>query len=292
MNRILLLLLLLVLAALGCKYLSPAQKLESESATENPNRTITDSPIFLNNEDFGTIADLNKKEQGPLGIDLTKRKLSEVLADIIKERESNGIFIEGTNVVPTNVYIIADPELAVGPLAELHIAIDENAGDVYIPKKNLPKRKGEPQKPDPFTLEVRTEKAGFGKIPDHHQPMYDPDHLYTYKTSFEFVKSADSLLSYRAWTGSVELSADERYFVNDAQGEAADKGPKYTEVKQRPIEPAALAGELAKIVSPVNKEILIIASEKASYASLLKIFEAAPDTGVKLRILVRRQILK
>jgi hypothetical protein len=54
--------LLLFLAALGCKYLSPAQKLESEAATENPKRTLTDSPIWINNDSVGTISGVDRKK--------------------------------------------------------------------------------------------------------------------------------------------------------------------------------------------------------------------------------------
>jgi len=288
--------LVLLIAAIGCKYLSPAQKLESEAATENPNRTITDSPVFLNNEPVGTIAGLNrktglnsKKERDPIEIALSDRTVGEVLAEIKKERERSGIFIEGTNVVPINVYLIASPELAVGPFAELYIAIDKNAGAVYIPKRSPPKRGGEPQRPDPLTLIVRTDPFVPMGRPPYDQPMHDPDHRFNYKTSFELGNTGDgSLLSDRAWRGSVEISADERYFINDKQGAEADKGPKNTHVKQRPIETTALSDELVNIIEPVNKEILIIASEKASYGSLLKVFEAAERLDAGLRVLVRR----
>jgi len=291
MMKIFPLISLLLLIVLGCKYLSPAQKLESEATTENPKRTISDSLVFLNSGSVGKISDLKRAKRDVIDLATNDSTVADVLSDVIKEREKNGVFMEGTNVTPSSVYLIANPELAIGPLAELYIAIDENAGDVYIRRKNAPRNDGRPQKPNPFTLEVRTVALVFGGAPEHDWPIYDPRHRFTYSTSFEFVKTPDSLLSSRAWVSSVELSADERYFVNDKQGPEADEGPKYTQVKQRPIEPAALTSELAKIVEPINKYILIIASEKASYASLLKIFEAAPGGSVKLQVLVRRSAI-
>lgn len=282
-------LVVLLFAALGCKYLSPGQKLESETAMANPKRTLTDSPVFLNSEPVGTIADLKRKKTGDLvEIALSERPLSEKLAEITKQRENEGVLIEGTNIAPTNVRLIASPELAVGPLAELYIAIDENSGEVYIPRRNAPAGPIEPQRPDPFTLEVQTEQPTSMSEP-YYRPSHDPKYKYNYNTSFEFAKTLESLLSYRAWSGSVELSADERYFVNDAQDPEADEGPKYTRIKQRAIEGAHLKDELARIVEPVNSEILIITSEKASYESLLKIFEAGENLKVRFRVVVRPQ---
>jgi hypothetical protein len=222
---------------------------------------------------------------------LIEPTLRERLGDITKQRELNGVFNEGTDEIAANVYLIANPELAIGPFAKLFIAAAESAGDIYIPKKNIPAHDRIPRHPDPMFLAVTTEKLNSETLMPALYPTYDPNHRYTYDTSFEFVKSADSLLSDRAWAGSVEISADERYFINDAQGKEADNGPKYTQVKQRPIEAAALKDELVKIVS-ANKEILIIASEKASYKSLLRLFEEAESMNVALRVLVRGQFEK
>ncbi len=282
--------LFLLITVLGCNNLSSGEDLGSETTTANPNRTVTDSPVFLNRESFGTIADLGKSTKTPSDIVAGERSLSRTLAEIIKTRESEGVYFEGTNSVPTGVYLFADPQLALGSIAQLYMTIDEVVGDVYIPRKLAPQPAPEPRKPDPFMLIVHTEPdISISLLKDLRS--LDADHNLSYNTSFGFVESPESLLSYRAWTGSMEISADESYFINDAQGQEADRGPKNTRVKQRPIDISSIKDELARIIEPVNNEVLIIASDKASYASLLRIFDVSENLKVKFTILVRREKL-
>jgi hypothetical protein len=70
---------------------------------------------------------------------LIEPTLRERLGDITKQRELNGVFNEGTDEIAANVYLIANPELAIGPFAKLFIAAAESAGDIYIPKKTYPR---------------------------------------------------------------------------------------------------------------------------------------------------------
>lgn len=278
-----------MLVFLGCNYISPRQILESEASVENPNRTVFDSTVFPNSEPFGMVSDLDKKRSTNL-IDIAsaERNLLEYLTEIFNRRESDGIRHESTNETPKGVYLIAEPELAVGSLASLYLAIAKSGGDVYIPKKNSTDKDSEPRRPDPLILIVTA-----GKIaPLQHMNLgssYDPNLKFRYHASVEVARTAESLLSRRVWESSIEVSADERYFINDAQGPESDEGPRYTKVKQRAIESDAIKGEIAKLTAAGSNELLIITSDKASYASVVQILEATENQKVKFTILVRPQ---
>ena len=102
-------------------------------------------------------------------------------------------------------------------------------------------------------LAVTTEKIPSDTMMPALFPLSDSPHQYSYGTSFEFASTAASILVSRTLTGSLEISADERYFVNDRQGKEANIDPHFIRVKQRAIEPAELAAELEKITEPANR---------------------------------------
>jgi len=205
----------------------------------------------------------------------------------MQQREDNGVFLEGTNLVASNVYLDADPQLTIGAFAKLYRAMDEASGTVFILRNPTPEPPAEPRRPNPLILIVTTVgPGGRSTRPFIDWPIQDPEFEYSYDIELEIAKSAEQLKSMRMWEDSLEISADERFFINEKQGPDADYGPRFSRVKQRPIEEAQVKDELAKL--PVSSDRkLIIVSEKAAYGTLLHILEQLNEPRTKFRIVVR-----
>lgn len=286
-------LFVLVLFILGCKYLQPAQKLESEAATENPNPTIQDLPLKLNMENVGNIASMLPRDKRM--VDGGGSVLDRRIEEIVKAREANGVFVDGSTQVVNEIYIFLNPQLSVGAFGKVFEAIKTGGGSPRVPRK-IPRKSSEIEnsKPNPLYLEVN------GGVPDRTMNVVyrsqghsndnvtvfllpvDNNHDYSYDLEVEFAKSRDSLLSTRAFQDSIEISADEKLFANDKHTD--DKGPRYTQVKQRPITTDALKSELERIKASGNP-ITIIVSDKVSYGKLLSIFEAV---DAEFHVIVRQ----
>ena len=272
----------LVFLALGCQYFQ--QRLESEAAIDNPNRTVSDAILFLNNEQSGMISDIGYAVTGP-----DTRPVEARLSDIRKKREAEGVMHADTDEVAANVHLIAEPELTVWAFAKLYQAIDKAAGVVYVPRNNESKEQGEPGKPDPLVLVVRTV---IPEIPGNHSDTrrnltsYDPDFKYNYDMQVEFALSAEQLKGMRMWEDSFEISADERFFINEKQGPEADYGPTFSRVRQRPVAEQQAKDELMRLPTLSDRKLIIV-SEKASFGKLLDVLSLVNDTRSKYRIVVR-----
>ena len=244
----------IIFVSIGC---GSMQRLESESATKNPDEFIDAPEIFLNGSRISDVAALRSQ-----------------IDEVVKLREANGVFLEGTNEVPRNVYLRANPKLSVGAFARLFRAIDDGAGTAYIPRAEMPDAPEKGDRLNPLYLEVSTEGYEF---PRALGPLIDLDHRYSYNVSIDITKvTREGLKGIRMFTGTLEISADGQYFVNEKQGDDADYGPIFSSVKQRAIEPADLAFELGRLANAKDNAITVIVSDRASYGKLLSVFEAAP----------------
>ena len=276
---------ILAVFGLGCQYFQLPEHLQSEAAIENPRRTIPDAPVFLNNEDSGNISDIGRPSKSG-SIDLESQPIDRKLAEITKLREVNGVLLEGTNAVASNVYLVANPDLSVEAFAKLYIAIDQAAGFIYIPKNPTPDPPSDTRKPSPMFLAVHTEKVDGARTYLGTLPDYDPEFSFSYDIEVEIAKSADQLKSTRMWEDSFEISADERFFINEKQGPEADYGPRFSRVKQRPVDEGQLRYELNKLPTTSDRKLIIV-SERASCGRLLSTLALVDEPRAKFRIVVR-----
>ena len=275
----------LVFLVLGCQYFQLPEHLQSEAVIDNPNRTVSDAIVFLNAEPAGRISDIGYAVTDSLmGPDT--RAVDKRLSEIAKQRESEGVYHADANEVAANVNLIADPELSVWAFAKLYKGIDNAAGVVYIPRNNKGKEQGEPVKPDPLTLVVHTVIPGGRHDLRRNLSSYDPDFKYSYDMQVEYALSAEQLKGTRMWEDSFEISADERFFINEKQGPEADHGPTYSRVKQRPIAEDQAKDELSRLPTLSDRKLIIV-SEKASYGKLLWVMALLDETRSKYRIVVR-----
>lgn len=261
-------------------------------ATENPNSTLSDANLWLNSEGFGPISELSKK----WGLDEVNdpkdihrmRSLKDRLKDIFAERAKNGVFDEGSNDVTNDVYVIVSPKLQVVRFAELHAGITEARGEVRIPKKPLDQTEYPSEKPNPLFLAIsdKSELFPYGMS----IRASDDRGKFTYSTEVVFAQNRTELKIAR-FRGGVEISAEDNYFINEKVNIMPDSDPDIVDVKQRAISVTDLQTELSKIVLGETK-LRIIASEKGSYAGLLKVFEAADKVNVNFEVLVRKHDLK
>lgn len=276
---------ILATLVIGCQYFQLPEHLQSETASENPKSTLSDTTVYLNNEDCGRISDIGRQPK-PLSLDLGATSIDRKLAEVMKLREANGVFLDGNNLVAANVYLVANPELSVEAFVKLYVAADQSVGLLYIPKNPNPEPPSEPTRPSPFFLAVHTEKVDGARTSLSTLPDYDPDFKYSYDIEIEIAKSAEQLKGMRMWEDSLEISADERFFVNEKQGPDADYGPKNSRVKQRAVEEAQIKDELNKLPTSAERKLIIV-SEKAAYGTLLHILEQVNEPRTKFRIVVR-----
>ena len=280
------------MAVAGCKYLRPEQKIESEATMENPNAPLSDAQLWLNSEEVGLISEMNRK-WGPDDINdpkniRTTQSLKGRLKNIFQERAKNGVFDEGSNDVTNDVYVVVSPKLQIDRFAALHTAITAAGGEVRIPKKPLDQTEFPSEKPNPLFLAIsdRAQLFPYGLS----IVALDDQGKFSYSTEVVFVQNPIELKIARI-RGSVEISADDNYFVNEKVNVMPDSNSDIVDVKQRAISVTDLQTELSNI-GPGGTKLQIVASEKASYASLLKVFEAAEKLNSTFEIMVRRHDLK
>ena len=264
----------LIAVTLGCGML-PSAKLESEAAAANPNPVIEDADLFLNREPMGRISDIGRRpksltESQPLTLDVR-------LSEIIKRRSDNYVFLEGTNEIAANVYLIPDPNVSVGGVARVFEAIDSSAGSPLIPRLPLQEGGSEPVKPNPLFLAVTMGRPDQVVELPGFLPPSDRDHRFTHNVTFEPAGAPDQLRLIRQ-EGSLEISADERYYVN---GKSDSGAP----VAQRNLDESVLRAEAEKLRDRIGG-VPVIVSDRASYAALLRLLDAVKP-ATPIRVIVR-----
>ncbi len=262
---------ILLAVTLGCKYLSREPAVASEAADKNPVATVKTSAVALNNEPAGSL-----DNTAPL-----HTKLSEIQ----RYRSTNGVYEEGSAEVHMWIYLLADTTISIGKLGGLIV------NKTYFPRGlPVPSTNG-PVKPDPLMLVVKTENAPSEWFPGFRLTKDELERIAC-ETSFTLLDSPGTLAGARIENDSIEISSDDRYFINTKVQTTFVEGTrdlKEKKVDQRPANEDDLKGEISRLIdlSRGIRELRIIANENASYASLLKILASIDRPGVKAWVSVR-----
>lgn len=277
MKRFSFLLLVLSVIYSGCSLTGTEQKLPSETADSNRAQPVVNYTLTLNHEPTGNLADLT-----PL-----KQRISHEM----RMREWNGVFKVGSNEIENTVYLVADPKTSVGKIADVVLSMNANGARTYIPKSSserveLPAN----YRPNPLIIWVTVgDVRSFRLPPIFFRDMYGDPQRYSFAPNIRFAADEFELKTFRFTGKSFDISADDKYFINEPEVSCPELDPDYSDLKQRAVMPEYLASE-----SPTScdgSSILIIASERASYASLLKVFEAVEENDLPVTIVVRRHNL-
>lgn len=268
--------LAVVLLAFGCNSIKPEQKILSEAADATPIQRTGDCDITINNEKKGSLTDL--------------APLNSIMSRVIKEREQTGTFKIGTNDIENTVYVLTDPNISAKNFAEIALAVNKVGGKAYFPKADTD-QSDQIVKPNPLTLVVKCgDPSKYKWMPPASGERVEIG-SFAYSPKFEYFEDLYRLKLSRLGTISFEISADDKYFVNDVSDPTGRPDIYGLEVKQRPVAPADLKAEAAK-VGGEGKVMTIIASENASFAGLMKIFEAANRPDLEFSVLIRKHDLK
>jgi hypothetical protein len=188
-NVYLLVLAVLTAMAFGCGSLDSdgPTKISSEQADASPAATVKSGKMTLNSELVYDLDDL-----GPFNA-----KLKEVFT----LREQEGAFRQGSNEIEKSVYVLANPKIALGKIAEMTY----NGGDFYFSRDKRPSGSESAQRPNPLTLILKTEDPQPEWIPNGSVSPNDMDQIACLVT-FDPIKSPDLLKQARTIRNSIEIS--------------------------------------------------------------------------------------
>lgn len=270
----------------SCKLLSSEAKLTSEAADSSPRTTVNSGIVTLNSEPLGSLADL--------------KPFASKVEEIARLRESNGVFIAGTNEVENSILIAAKSELSVGKLDELMDTIRKSHANGYIPRPVGSYKPRENQRPNPLTLVASVDGAsidnelieGFYNAYTSKLPVIDARREYVYSVYFETLEDTrDLLLKRMPYKVGIELGADDKLWLNEPFNEQLKCEPTNSNVKQRPLTEEELKTSVGEMIKP-GDTLNIIASDKASYGALVNLLEIIRDRAPIATVHVRRDGLK
>jgi hypothetical protein len=280
MNKILLISLILV-TTLGLG--SACQKAggskwpaTSEAADATPATSVKTGKLTLNAQPAGTLEDPNP--------------LISKLKGIITYREGEGILRKNTNEIMKDVYVVADPKISISAIAKL----GESGGDLWFPRgKGLPDTAALP-KPNPLILVLKTENSPAEWFP---AGLLTDDELakLACMVRFETYKERTELILGRTHKSSIEIASDDSFFLNTELSPDLIKAENL-KPDQRAVTESELSSVLGKLyekrsyASSFDREqqgLTVIASENASYASLLKLLAAIDKPNVVVTVRIR-----
>ncbi len=280
-------LMFLTLVAGGAYFLIGQQTVSPIPSEEAdwPWRVVTEGKLFLNGAPAG---ELNNYK--PISTKMRN------FIDLLYKKRTIGEFER------PSVFIVADPMISVGRVAELYTwAQESNGGPFLITNKTL-SGLGEGGKPNPQAMVVTTENVDPGVITKlSKQKPGDVEtaapHLYM---TLEPTSAATIRIG-RTYKTSIEISSDGRIYLNEKNGvykAPVNINPNFNAplppsvpLKQRLIGRADLSAAAAGAVDSSEKghKILnIIVSEKAAYQSLLTVIESITDPDVEFSIMIRQ----
>lgn len=263
-----------------------------------------DPTIWLNGEKIGTPASTSS--------------LVERLKRITKEREDNGAYSVPNNPPSSNlallepphlendVYLFVGPSVSVGDVGTVYQAVDENAGDVLLPRPSKPKHEERPTKPDPLLLAVM---VGVN-VPDFDMfrlPHSDTKHEYSYRAYFFRAGSNDQDLLVGRLLGGIEVLPNGKLAVNDpvltintdengkrrivdTNGRDVTNEPLMGfKPKQRLLNASDLKKEADKFNKPNaegRQHIVVLTSGKATFQSLRPLFALADAADIEFEFSV------
>ncbi|MCO6512757.1 MAG: hypothetical protein J5I65_18385 [Aridibacter famidurans] len=273
---------LLMLAAI-CGPVTPAAcSAQSAGSTSEKSavaaRTQENPRLWLNGEPMGSAGDTSQ--------------LRSKLSEIVKLREQEGSFTEGsgndlsTMAIPLlrdGVYLAVDPDLSIGDFEELYQLVDEIA-TVQVP---LNDPKGPPTEPEPNLLLLvltagkdRRDTASFGHFTDL-------DTKREFSLYMHIKKTADAgQIWYNRIVGSIEIRADGSYILNER--DVRKDGFAFYPPTQRPLR-SSLKDEVLGVAEKGEeggRTLTIVAHPSAPYSSLEEIFKLARELNILYQITV------
>lgn len=291
---------------IGCSFLRPSVVAEAEKADGTPSATVTSTTLSLNGEPMGGSKDL--------------RQIGTKLSDVIKYRKWEGIFFNGSkNRIADAVFLVADEKLALGTIGDIVRAISGmDLDEDYLrdtdyrydydwekdhPRARLPCGKQENPgpsnvKPNPLLLAVRTENAPGDWFPMGEIDLAEIERISCI-VSFHKFEDRGHLLRTRALFTLIEISADDRLFINTKMNRTPNSEDKII-LDQKPLPDSDVAQVLNDTTSPIfhrqfketgEHGVMVIASEKASYASLLKLLSKIEQSKMRVSVKIRPEKL-
>lgn len=284
---------MLLAVTFGAAFLLLGQQAPSEDS-DWPWKAVTESKVFLNGAPAGKLSDL-----APLA-----KRLGVVL-----DQGRRAGRIDRYDSPP--VLIVADPNTTIGRISELTTSIEEGTGVPVLIGKSALDKSPSGSKPNPRLFVVTTENVDADKA--RRLANLSDTELESIGPSVSVIseRSPDAIRNARTYESSIEIGSDGSYYVNERTGQIETRASTNVEsrilnpilaasntnrmmpaapLKQRLLGRGELPAAVAKLVSAANAEsqkVLLIASDKARYDSLLKILESiGPETGIVL--LVRR----
>ena len=270
--------------SISCGLLS-SQKPLSEQGVVNKKR-LDKADVWLNNEKVGTLENFEQ--------------LKPKLNAITKERVGEGILIEGTNIIAEYVYIQADDRVSVKSFQKVAQAISSEKfpnkintsklDTVFLLRNTDSKSKTDFAKLNKLILFVSIIESGASPV-FFDLPLYDLEGKFTDRFYFNEEEpfedgGIDGLTIKRKLMNSIEISADDRFFRN----EAIQRGTRDEEIKakiiQRIVEKDSLKNELTEILKndPKGNSFEILVNSNASVESLRTVVRLANEANLTPKV--------
>ncbi len=286
--KTLLAILLFSFCQIDCKYFRDPPQYESETADASPVKTADSGDIFLNNEPYGSLEDLSV--------------IGGRVREIMRLRGVNGVFEEGTNEIVGRINIFPTATMSIGKVGELFRLLRAGGATPLLQKQSASSLTLDdvPEKPNPLQLFInigaKSDLPSFTEHSDHAyftSPLLQLDYAsslkYNFSPDFLVAENRGEVTAYRLSGKSIEIAADDRFFVNERAEISLDGVDEYTKIPQTKIADHELSEKARDVVkySRTQYKLFIIASEKASVRALRQVLEAADPFAKEFTILVR-----
>jgi len=253
-----------------------------------PWKVVTEADVFLNGAPAGSLSDLTV--------------LEESFGALVKQGRRSG---KWEDYETPQVLVVADPDISIGLMATIADVIETGSGEPILVSKRSLEKVSKGSKPNPRAIVVTTDNSDSEMI-ERSAYLKDTElYLSGHRVAFLSSYMYGDMPFARTYESSIEIGSDGSYYVNErtAQLEAREstnveqrlmlsddnRVAPVAPLRQRAVPRAELQAALAKLVSIAEKEgekILIIASDKARYGSLLQVLDGL-DSEERVVVLVR-----
>lgn len=286
-------LLMISALTLGGAYLLLGQQAPSEES-DWPWKVVTESKVFLNGAPVAKLSNLSPLTK-KLGVQFDQARRAGKL----------------DSYTEPPVMIVADIDTSIGKVADLSWSVIEGTGEPILVTKTMLESPSTGSKANPNAFIVTTENVDIEKA--KRLTMLSDSEMSEIGNRISIVSedNPDALRFARTYESSIEIGSDGRYFLNERTGKTANRASSNVEgrmsnpafwafnsnqalpaapLKQTAVPRAELASAVAKLVNTAKTEsqkILIIASEKARYESLLQVLSGI-EKDASVILLVRK----
>ena len=270
----------LLITSAGCgAFKTKPEPPASELADKTAVASFAPVTVFLNNEAQGSTADL--------------AKLRNIIREIADARTANGVFKYGSTDIVNDVYLLVGGQVPAGIFADVALAINENGGKTHIPLPGAMAKAPESVaiKPNPLTLIA----AVAARVDDDDIMLWrvDPDdRRFSIVPSFEISSERISILLARVDSGSIEIAADGKYYLNEPAELGLAEDADDVKIVQRTVTlPETKTGGLRLMSSAASRgELTLLVSESAPTDSLLRLFAQFDGTDIQWRVVIRKPV--